>query len=100
MIVSEQDYNDAKRMFFRLHDNDFECETQGSSAEYYRKTYVFKDKAIWYEVMMRETTIETIEYKKCKVPVQIDVMKTEYWNSNDSTSCVWYQPWDVMCGNH
>ena len=101
-VITEQEYNEEKRKFFRKHNNDFECETQGSSAEYYRKTYVFKDRAIWYEVMQRITYADKMELtnKKCIVPVMIDLMEIEFWTNENSESTYYYEPWDVMYDTH
>lgn len=95
MIVTYQEYNDEKQAFFRKHKNDYELETQGGSAEYYRKTYAFKDKAVWYEVMMKQTVSERVEVYKCNVNVELDMLQTEYWSSDDSKSKFYYEPWKV-----
>lgn len=95
MIVKIEEYNDDKKEFFRKHHNNFNCETEGNSAEYYRKTYVFADGAIWYEVMRK--VYETVEVEKfyCKINCDIELFETEYWSTDypDSQKC--YEPWKV-----
>lgn len=94
MLVTSHEYEEDKKLFFRKHKNNFECETQGSSAEYYRKTYTFKDGAVWYEVMTKEEVEDTVEIYKCNVKVKADMFKTEYWNTDDAASKIFYEPWD------
>lgn len=99
-IVTEHEYNDIKRAFFRKHNNEFQCETEGSSAEYYNKTYVFDDGAVWYEVMQKQTVMAQAKYHNVEFPAEVEVMETEFWSNEDSESKYWYQAWDVMLGTH
>ena len=94
-IVRRAEYEDMKKSFFRKRNNDFQCDTRGSSAENYHKTYSFKDGATWYEVMTRETVTERVEIIFCNVNVSVDMMKIEFWNSDESSSKVYYEPWDI-----
>lgn len=94
-IVRSAEYEEMKKSFFRRHKGDFQCDTRGSSAENYNKTYSFKDGASWYEVMTRETVTDRVEIKFYNVPVSVDMMKIEFWNSDDSSSKVYYEPWDI-----
>ena len=99
-IVSVEEYNAMKNIFFKKHNNDFECQTEGYSAEHYNKTYMFEDGSTWYESMSREQLVEEIEVKKCKVYVNVDLMRIEFWSSDHSESHYYYEPWDIMFGTH
>lgn len=99
-IVDEHQYDEYKRRFFSKHNNDFQCETEGSSAEYYHKTYVFADGATRYEVMQKKTVVAQAHYLNVEFPAEVEVMETEFWSSDDSESKYWYQAWDVMLGTH
>ena len=94
MIVKESDYYDEKRKFFKKHKNNFETITKGSSAEDYRKIYVFKDGAEWYENMSRVIEEVEIEIYLCKVKTTVDLFKVEIYNSDDGESKYYYNPWD------
>lgn len=94
-IVNTQEYNDIKKLFFRKHNNDFQCETEGSSAEYYRKTYIFEDHSIWYEVMQKKTIIAQAKYYNIEFPTEVEVMETEFWSTDNSESKYYYEPWKI-----
>lgn len=72
-VVHVDEYTFDKKDFFAKHHNRFECETKGSSAEYYQKTYTFDDGVKWYETMRKIDTeaIAEIYYLKFKVPVEL-----------------------------
>lgn len=93
-IVRQTEYEDAKREFFAKHQNDFNLETTGNSAEYYRKTYTFSDGASWYEVMLKTTVSQDVVINFCAITVSVDMLQTEYWNNEDSKSYFYYEPWD------
>lgn len=94
-IVKYDEYRSEKKRFFSKHNNDFQCETQGSSAEYYRKTYVFGDGSTWYEVMNRISKPVNVEVNLTNITVNIDLLQTEYWNSDEGESKFYYEPWEV-----
>ena len=94
-IVTYNEYEEMKKKFFCKHNNDFQCDTRGNSAEYYRKTYVFGDGAIWYEVMMKIYTGAEAEVHGIKILVEVELMQTEFWSSDDSESRYYFEPWDV-----
>ena len=92
-IVDDTEYNELKHRFFSNHNNDFQCETEGTSAEYYRKTYIFTDGAIWYEVMQKKTIDAKAKVYNIEVPTEVDVFETEFWSSSDAESKYCYEPW-------
>lgn len=94
-IVKSEKYEQDKRIFFKKHNNDFQCETQGSSAEYYRKTYIFTDGAVWYEIMQQKYIETDVEIYYCHSKVELCLFETEYWNSENAESKYYYEPWDV-----
>lgn len=95
MIVKVDEYVEDKNNFFRKHNNDFTCETSGGSAEYYRKTYVFTDGAVWYEVMRK--VYETVDIEKyfCIIKCDIELFETEYWSTDNAESKKYYEPWSI-----
>lgn len=92
--VKYDEYNDLKIKFFTKHHNDFSKEESGTSAEYYRKTYVFADNAIWYEVMTKEYVSSTVNIYGCKIPVEVPVLRTEFWTNETSESTYYFEPWN------
>lgn len=94
-IIKYSDYDNIKKDFFRKHKNDFTIDTTGNSAEYYRKTYVFNDGAIWYEVMTKVTQKVEITVNLCDVKVYVDLMQTEFWSTDESNSSFYYEKWDI-----
>ena len=46
--------------------------------------------------MTRETVTERVEIKFCNVKVSVDMMKIEFWNSDESSSKVYYEPWNMV----
>ena len=94
-IVRYNEYESDKVAFFKKHKNDYQCETQGSSAEYYRKTYVFADGAIWYEVMQQKYVETEVEIYYCNIKTEVCLFETEYWSSDNAESKYYYEPWEV-----
>lgn len=94
-VVKFDEYENDKKEFFRKHKNDFRCETSNGSAEYYNKTYVFDDGAIWYEVMRKVYENIKVEIYYISIPVEVELFQTEYWSSDNADSKVYYEPWDV-----
>ena len=94
MIVKVDEYLNDKKSFFNKHNNDFTCETECSLDEYYRKTYIFADNAIWYEIMMKVD--ETVEVKKyfCTFNCKIELVETEYWSTDNAESKKYYEKLD------
>lgn len=95
-IVTFNEYENDKLEFFNKHYRDFTCDTIGNSAEYYTKTYMFNDGAVWYEVSRMVEVEEIVNVHKCDVKVRIDMLQTEYWSNDKSESKFYYEPWDVM----
>lgn len=93
-IVRQKDYDDIKSNFFAKHHNDFKVEILGNSAEYYRKTYTFKDGAAWFEKILKQTVEKTVEINFCNVPVSIDMLQIEFYNNEDSKSYFYYELWN------
>ena len=93
MVVTAKQYEEEKKLFFIKHNYDFNVETTGRSAEYYRKTYSFEDGAVWYEVMTYEDVTEEVEIKYCLVTVTVAMMRIEFWNTENSESKYYYEPW-------
>lgn len=92
-VVTSKEYDDEKRQFFAKHGT-FRINTSAGSAEYYHKEYVFEDNAVWYEVMMRVSEPVHVEVKKCHITMEADLLRTEYYNSDDADSKYYFEPWD------
>ena len=92
MTVSYNDYVNEKQVFFNEHHNDFRCETS-SMDKYgrYYKTYVFADNAIWYETMSPTYEIAEVEIKLVKVQVEVKMLRTEFWNTDDANSKFYFE---------
>lgn len=94
-IVTYNEYEEMKKKFFCKHNNDFQCDTQGNSAEYYHKSYVFEDGAVWHEVMQKIYKNAEADVYGFKIPVEVELMQTEFWSSDDAESRYYFEPWNV-----
>lgn len=92
MTVNYNTYNEEKKAFFKKHHNDFRCDTS-SMDEYgrYWKTYTFEDGAQWCEAMSPEYVSQEVEIKMCKVNVEVKMLRTEFWNTDDASSRYYYE---------
>lgn len=92
MTVPYNEYQSIKEAFFKEHNYDFKVGTSELD-EYgvYYKTYVFEDNAIWFERMSPEFIKEAVELKFTKVDVEVKMLRTEFWNTDDSTSRYCYE---------
>ena len=95
VTVSYSEYVEEFKKFCHKHNNDFNCTTTGHSAEYYHKTYMFSDGATWYEVMTKIYENVEAEAHGIKIPVEVELMKTEFWSSDDAESKYYFEPWNV-----
>ena len=93
-VVTYNEYNEEKQKFFRKHKNNFTETTKGNSAEYYSHVYAFADGAVWNEVMTREQCQEEVTIHYCKVKVDVDLFRTEFWSTDDADSKYYYEPWN------
>lgn len=92
-IVKYDDYAAEFKDFIHKHNNDFKVETKGHSGEYYNKTYMFEDGAVWYECARKVFETVEIEVHLCKVNQTIALFEVEFWSSKDSASKFYYEPW-------
>lgn len=92
MTVTYNDYVNEKKAFFNKHHNDFRCETS-SMDEYgrYYKNYVFADNAIWYETMSPTYEIAEVEIKLVKVQVEVKMLRTEFFNTDNASSKYYFE---------
>lgn len=95
MTVNYDEYSNEKKSFFRKHDSDFNTHTSEMD-EYgrYSKEYVFKDGAVWYELMGPEYAVEDVELSvkgiSIKTKIEVKLFKTEFW-STESCSKYYYE---------
>ena len=96
MTVNYETYMNDKKAFLNKHHNDWEVTTSPMN-EYgcYYKWYVCKDGAIWYESMSPEyesTEVEVeIKMVKVKTTVEVKMLRTEYFSSDDAKSNYYYE---------
>lgn len=90
-LETYKEYTAEKAAFFQNHDNDFRVDTSPLQGTVYFKTYYFKDGAVWYERMEKKTFRPTVEVMCVPVKVYVDMLETEYWNTDDSTSKLYYE---------
>ena len=90
--LNYQEYTTKKDAFFKKHKNDFRINTS-SMDEYgrYHKDYIFEDGAVWYEDMMPTFEQATVEIKKVNVKVEVKMLRTEFYNTDDATSNYYYE---------
>lgn len=91
-IVNWREYTKAKKDFMWKHDNDFRVETSPMD-EYgrYYKTYICADGALWYEIMTPTYETGTAFIRGCEVKVEIKMLRTEFYSSDDSESKYYYE---------
>lgn len=91
MTVSYTEYKEDREKFFKKHNNDFDVYTS-SLDEYdsYHKEYIFKDGAVWHEAMRPTYESKEIEIKKCKINIEVKMLRTEYW-STETYSKFYYE---------
>ena len=98
MITTYQKYNEERINFFKKHNkgNGYKTETSPMD-EYgvYYKTYVFDDKAIWYERMApvwRTVVLEgEVAGVKIKQEAEVKLFEVEYFNTDNATSKKYYE---------
>ena len=92
MTVNYKQYNEDKKVFFQKHNYDFQCETSSMDGygRYY-KVYSFTDGAQWYENMSPTYESAEVEIKMVVVTVEVKMFRTEYYNTDDSTSKCYYE---------
>ena len=92
MTVNYNTYNEEKKVFFKKHHNDFRCDTS-SMDEYgrYWKTYSFEDGAQWCEAMSPTYETAEVEIKFVKVKVEVKMLRTEFWNTDDASSKFYFE---------
>ena len=91
-IVSYKEWNDEKIKFMEKHNFDYTVETS-SMNEYgeYHKVYVFEDGANWYENMRPVWEKATVEVKRVPCTVEIKLLETEFYSSEDAQSKYYYE---------
>lgn len=90
--VNYKEYTQQKDAFFKKHNYDFRIETS-SMDEYgrYHKDYIFDDGAVWHEDMCPTFEEATVEIKKVNVKVEVKMLRTEFYNTDNATSNYYYE---------
>lgn len=94
MIVTYSTYNKEKKDFFKKHKNNFKVETSPLN-EYnvYYKVYAFSDGATWTERMEHVFREVKVEVMKCSVNVEVELLETEYYDTDNANSRKYYEKW-------
>ena len=91
-IVDYKTYTEEKKKFMEAHDYNYRVETTPMDVDgTYRKTYVFEDGAIWYEVMRPNFVKAEVVVKKVKCNMEVKLLETEYWNTDTTGSSYYYE---------
>lgn len=91
-VVDYKEYNEEKLKFMEEHNFDYTLETSPMN-EYgeYHKTYVFADDSQWLEHMRPVYEKTEVVVKGVRVPVEVKLLETEYYSSDDARSRYYYE---------
>ena len=91
MTVNYETYMNEKLAFLKKH-SDWHIETSPMD-EYgrYYKHYICEDDAVWCEEMTPTYEKTTVEIKLVKVDVEVKMLRTEYYSSDDAKSRFYYE---------
>lgn len=88
-------YIEYKNAFIKKHNEaDWTVHTSPMD-EYgqYCKNYVFTDGAVLTEINRPVVETVKVEVKGVEVEVEVKLMETEAWNTDDAKSVKWYEKW-------
>lgn len=88
-------YIEYKNAFIKKHNEaDWTVHTSPMD-EYgqYCKNYIFTDGAVLTEINRPVVEIVKVEVKGVEVEVEVKLMETEAWNTDDAKSVKWYEKW-------
>lgn len=88
-------YIEYKNAFIKKHNEaDWTVHTSPMD-EYgqYCKNYIFTDGAVLTEINRPVVETVKVEVKGVEVEVEIKLMETEAWNTDDAKSVKWYEKW-------
>jgi len=90
--VTYQDYSNRKIGFFNRHGNDCNVYTSNiTELGVYCKEYSFRDGAVWYERMSPVTESAVACLHGIRIPVEVRLFKTEFWDTDCSKSRYYYE---------
>ena len=90
--LNYQEYTTKKNAFFEKHKYDFRVSTSPMDVYgRYCKDYIFEDGASWHEVVSPTFESATTEIKKVKINVEVKMLRTEFYNTDDATSNCYYE---------
>ena len=93
MTGTAKEYEASKKNFFKKHNNDFNTETSPMMNDTYHKEYMFRDGAIWYEVIRPVYEKVEVEVRKVKTQIDIKLCEVEYWNTDNANSMTYCERW-------
>jgi len=88
-------YIEYKNAFIKKHNEaDWTVHTSPMD-EYgqYCKNYIFTDGAVLTEINRPVVETVKVEVKGIEVEVEVKLMETEAWNTDDAKSVKWYEKW-------
>ena len=93
MTATYREYNDAKKAFVIAHmEHDMKIHTSSlDENNSYHKEYCFDDGSTFYEVMTREFNKVPVLIHGIEFSVNVELLKTEFWSSDDSVSRYYYE---------
>lgn len=88
-------YVDYKMDFIKKHyDSDWTVQISPMDKNgQYAKNYIFEDGAVLTEINRPVYEEVEVEVKGVRVKVEVKLMETEAWNTDDATSVKWYEKW-------
>lgn len=90
-VTNNKEYEYEKYGFLRKHELKDVITSQMDEYGVYHKEYICEDGAIWYEVMSPVYEKDTVEIKRVQVEVEVKMLRTEYWSSDNAESKFYYE---------
>jgi len=87
ILRSMDDYIKEKASYLLEHGNGYVMDIQnyykGDQLSTYRN-YLCPDGSLWEEILSTTSEIATIKKDNVETQIKVDVLKTEYWNSEEN----------------
>ena len=87
ILSSMEEYVKSKATFIIEHGNSYITDIQHNylkedEVSVYRN-YLCKDGALWEETIAYDTEVATIKYENTETQLKVNIIKTEFWNSDN-----------------
>ena len=91
-VTSKEYYNDLGNFLNKHSKYDFKVYTSNFDNNCYHKEYCFENGATFCEINeMDFTTMVDVEVYGVTVKTQVNLIRHEYWSTDDSVSKYWYE---------